>query len=526
MKNFESNVQYIKYLVNKEVASRFFQGTLEMGINSLREIAEAIIPGPKALFRCCIYKERHIIEDRVRLVLEPTKGDVVINVLDSACDECPIDRFVVTEACRGCLGHKCQEVCPRNAISIVNHRAYINQELCIECGRCKQVCPFNAISEVKRPCIRACSVGAVKMDENRKAMIDHDKCISCGACVHQCPFGAIVDKSFVLDVLTMLRNSWNNTSYHVYAVVAPAISSQFTEVKTGQVLAAIKELGFYDVVEAAIGADMVALAETEEFVETIAEKGWKTSSCCPAFVDYVRKNYPQYMDHVSTVVSPMVAIARAIRSKDRKARIIFIGPCTAKKVEIKQEDIKGAVDYVLTFEELRAVFDAREMNLADFDEVSAGEPSSYGRIFARTGGVAESVRRVAKLENIDTEINPIRCNGIEECIKAMKLASFGRLEENFIEGMACKHGCTGGAASLTHDAKGIEQINKFSREALTDNPTEGIRGYDMTGVNLEREYIEVAEMKKETAGEKAKRNTAKAKAKKEAILESAEVHKE
>ena len=217
--NFESNVQYIKYLVNKEVAKRFFLGNLDNSIDSVREIAEEIIPGPKALFRCCIYKERHIIEDRVRLVMEPTKDNRVINVLDSACDECPIDRFVVTEACRGCLGHKCKEVCPRGAITIVNHRSYINQELCIECGRCKQVCPFNAISEVKRPCIRSCSVGAVKMDENRKAVIDHDKCISCGACIYQCPFGAIVDKSFVVDVLNLLKNSWNNTSYHVYAVV-------------------------------------------------------------------------------------------------------------------------------------------------------------------------------------------------------------------------------------------------------------------------------------------------------------------
>ena len=206
MSKFESNVQYIKYLVNRECASRFFNGELDKEINMEKEIAEAIIPGPKASFRCCIYKERHIIEDRVRLVLEPTEGDRVINVLDSACDECPIDRFVVSDSCRGCLGHKCQENCPRHAISIVNHRAYINQEMCIECGRCKQVCPFGAISEVMRPCMRACSVNAVKMDENRKAMIDHDKCISCGACVQQCPFGAIVDKSVSYTHLTLPTN--------------------------------------------------------------------------------------------------------------------------------------------------------------------------------------------------------------------------------------------------------------------------------------------------------------------------------
>lgn len=491
MKNFESNVQYIKYLVNKEVAYRFFHGNLDKSINSLREIAEAIIPGPKAMFRCCIYKERHIIEERVRLVLEPSKDDRVINVLDSACDECPIDRFVVTEACRGCLGHKCQEICPRGAITIVNHRSYINQALCIECGRCKQVCPFNAISEVKRPCTRACAVGAVKMDDDRKAVIDHDKCISCGACVYQCPFGAIVDKSFVLDVLNLIKNSWNNTEYRVYAAVAPAISSQFPEAKMGQVFAAIKELGFYDVVEAAIGGDMVATAEAEEFVETIDEKGWKTTSCCPAFVDYIQKNYPKFMDHVSTTVSPMIAIARAIHQKDVKAKVIFIGPCTAKKVEIKQPDVVGEVDYVLTFEELQAAFDAKGIDFSKFEERSAGAPSSYGRNYARTGGVANSVHRVAEVRGLEKEIKSVHCNGIEECIKTMKLASFGKIDANLIEGMACRHGCTGGAASLSHDAKGIELVKRYAQEAGTDNPLEGMSGFDFEAVNMERVFKSV-----------------------------------
>ncbi|MBQ7758827.1 [Fe-Fe] hydrogenase large subunit C-terminal domain-containing protein [Anaerotignum sp.] len=356
--------------------------------------------------------------------------------------DCKNERRTRSDSCRGCLGHKCREVCPKGAISIVNHRAYINQELCIECGRCKQVCPF----------------------------------------------GAIVDKSYVMNILNLLRDSFNNTNYHVYAVVAPAVASQFGEVNVGQVFAGIKELGFYDVVEAAIAGDMVALAETEEFTETIEEKKWKTTSCCPAFVDYVRKNHPDLMDHVSTVVSPMIAMGRAIRAKDPKARVVFIGPCTAKKVEVKQPEVKGAVDHAMTFEELRAMFDAKGLDLVNLPEISAGEPSSYGRIFARTGGVAESVRRVAKLEGVDVEINPVCCNGIEECIKALKLASFGRLDGNLIEGMVCKGGCTNGAASIFHDQRGIERINGFSREALTDDSNEGIRGYDMEAISMEREY--------------------------------------
>ena len=142
----------------------------------------------------------------------------------------------------------------------------------------------------------------------------------------------------------------------------------------------------------------------------------------------------------------------------------------------------------MTFDELRAIFDAKALELDKLPEISAGDPSSYGRIFARTGGVAESVRRVAKLEGLDVEINPLRCDGIDECIKALKLASFGRVTENLIEGMACKGGCTNGAASIFHDVRGIQRVNTFSREALTDDPTEGIRGYSMADVNMERDF--------------------------------------
>ena len=488
MKQFESNVQYIKYLVNKEVAKKFLSGKLDESIETNQKIAKDIIPGPKATFRCCIYKERHIIEERVKLTASPTKDDRVINVLDSACDECPLDRFVVTEACRGCLAHKCQEVCPRGAITVVNHRAYINQEICIECGRCKQVCPFNAISEVKRPCTRACHLNAVSMDENRKATIDHEKCISCGACVQQCPFGAIVDKSFIVDGLNLIKNSWNNTNYQVYAVVAPAIASQFPELSLGQVITGIKQLGFYDVVEAAIGADMVALHEAKEFAETIGELGWKTSSCCPAFVDYIRRYYPELMPHVSTTISPMIATARAIKTTAPDAKIVFIGPCTAKKVEMKEDDVAGAIDVVLTFEELRSLLDAKGLDMEKMEESPVGAASYFGRIFARTGGVTEGVLHAKELLDLDVEVKAVKCNGIDECIKALKLASLGKLNGNFIEGMVCKNGCTGGSASVTHDVKDVTKINNYGKMAISKDSLEAISEFDMEKINLDRTF--------------------------------------
>lgn len=488
MRKFESNVQYIKYMVNKELVKRLLSNTLSDSIESLQDISEKLIPGPKPMTRCCIYKERHIIQERAKLTMKPLEGYNVIKILPEACDECPIDRFVVTEACRGCLGHKCHENCPKDAIIIMNHKAYIDQNKCIECGRCKAVCPFNAISEVQRPCIRSCAINAISMDENRKAHIDNDKCVSCGACVYNCPFGAIVDKSYVLDIMKLIKDSENNTKYKVYAVVAPAISSQFTDAKINQVIGGIEKIGFYHAVEAALGADVVAYHEGHEFAETIDERKWMTTSCCPAFVSYMRKNYPDMMSHVSGTVSPMVAIARIIKSTDPTAKVVFIGPCTAKKMEIKLEDIKDAVEYTMTFEELQAIFDAMDINLKEIPESVLDNASYYGRIFARSGGVTDAVTQIIKLEGIDKPFKPTKCDGLADCVKIIKVASMGKLPFNFIEGMACKGGCIGGAASLSHGPKDLGEVDKYGKLSKEENSLDAIRVFDLDSVNLERDY--------------------------------------
>ena len=483
MRKFESNVQYIKYLVNREITERFINGTLD---SSLDEIAEKLVPGPKPATRCCIYKERHIIKERAKNAIYPQTKENVISILHDACDECPVNRFMITEACRGCLGHRCQEVCPRNAIFMVNHHAYINQELCIECGRCKEVCPFNAISDVKRPCIRSCEIGAIQIDENKKAVIDDSKCVSCGACVHQCPFGAIVDKPFVLDVLNLLKESENNTKYKVYAVVAPAISSQFTNARIEQVITGIEKIGFYHAVEAALGADIVSYHEAHEFAETIEEMKWKTTSCCPAFVDYVSKKFPELMDHVSKTVSPMVATARLIKSLDEDAKIVFIGPCTAKKMEIKKDDIKDAVDLVITFEELQAMLDAMNIELEKCEDSVLDNASFYGRLFARSGGVSEAVKQVVGHGKFNVEFKPVAADGLDACTKILRLAKAGKLDGNFIEGMACKCGCIGGAASLSHGPKDVTQVDKYSALSKEKNSIDAIRVFDIDSIDLDR----------------------------------------
>lgn len=260
LKKFDTQVQYLKYKVMREVARHAYEDRL---IDCYTDIPKEIVKGPKATMRCCIYKERAIIEERIKIDIGgDKKNSNIIEVIDIACDECPLGGYEVTHSCRGCIAHRCEDACRVGAISFdENQKAHIDKEKCVECGKCASVCPYSAITNHRRPCEKACKVKAISKGENNAAKIDYSKCISCGACVYQCPFGAIMDKSFLVDAIDILKKSENNEKYKVYAVVAPSISSQFSYAKLGQVITGIKMLGFHNIVEAALGADMVAYAE-------------------------------------------------------------------------------------------------------------------------------------------------------------------------------------------------------------------------------------------------------------------------
>lgn len=474
MRKFDTNVQLLKYRVLKEVARLEFQGKLK---ENLLEIPKTIMPGPKATMRCCIYKERAIIEERVKMAMGGDKeNENVIEVLPIACDECPVTRYEVSNACRGCIARRCINVCPRGAIEIKDGRAYIDQEKCVECGRCSKVCPYNAIAEKKRPCESACKIDAIKMDENKKAKIINEKCIQCGACAYQCPFGAITDKSFILDAIHMLKEAKETKKYKVYAIIAPAIASQFSYAKIGQVVTGIKRLGFHEVIETALGADMVAYKEAKE----LAEKGTLTSSCCPAFVSYIEKHFPDLTGYISHNLSPMAEIARYIKRTDQNAKVIFIGPCTAKKKERQKETVKDYVDCVLTFEELQALLDSQNINAEELEESPLDNASYYGRIFARSGGVAEAVKQAFIEENITGFVPRAECcDGIEQCKVALLKLSRGKLDANFIEGMACVGGCIGGAACLTHEMKDRNEVDKYGKLAKEKGIKDSISIYHL-----------------------------------------------
>lgn len=461
MRKFDTKVQHLKYKVLREVARRAWNDTL---LDDLLDIPKVIVPGKTPTMRCCVYKERAILGERVKLAMGGDKENPnIIEVIDIACDECPAAGYEVTDSCRGCLAHRCEDVCKRGALSFDhNYVAHIDKTKCVECGQCAKVCPYSAIVNRKRPCQMACKVKAISINGDNAASIDNGKCIQCGSCVYQCPFGAISDKSYILNVIDMLKKSDGNQKYKVYAIVAPSVSSQFSYAKLGQVITGLKHLGFYTVIETALGADMVAMSESRE----LAEKGVLTSSCCPAFVQYIKSAFPQLLPLVSHNPSPMAALAAYIKSTDPEARVVFIGPCTAKKAEAQLEAVKPYVDAVMTFEELQALFDSRDLDITTLDEGVLDNASYFGRIFARSGGLSDAVAQAMKEQNIHFDLKAVPCDGIEACRVALLKLNKNLLDGNFIEGMACIGGCIGGAGCLTHGERNKADVDKYGREAL------------------------------------------------------------
>ena len=457
MKKFDTKVQLIKYKVLKQVAKHSWSNTL---LENVMDIPNEIVPGKKPTMRCCIYKEKAILSKRIKLAIGGSRYDKkTIKVIDIACEDCPTGGYEVTSACKGCLARRCAEACKRDAITFGHdQKAYIDKTKCVECGLCAKVCPYNAINNFKRPCEVSCKVKAISMGAEKEAVIDYSKCTACGSCVYMCPFGAITDRSYILDVIDILKHGNGGENYNVYALIAPSIAGQFKYAKLGQVLSAIKLLGFNKLAEVAEGAEEVALKESRE----LAEKGFLISSCCPAFVDYIEKNFPDLKDHVSKNLSPAGTLAKKIRSVDENAKIVFIGPCTAKKREFMRDEYRGTVDCVITFEELQALIDSKDIDVTNLPEQALESSSYFGRVFARSGGLCEAVSQAIKEQGLNVEFNPVICNGIEECKTALLKARKGVLNKNFIEGMACIGGCISGAGCINHSINNTAEIDKYA----------------------------------------------------------------
>lgn len=479
----DENVIKIKHKVLYEVAKLAFAGELDAERD---HIATKLIPGPLPQFRCCIYKEREIIRQRVRLAEGKAPGAEddgnIIQVISSACEDCPISSYTVTENCQNCMGKACISACKFGAIERGRTRSHIDASKCKECGKCAQACPYNAIAHLKRPCKFSCPVNAITYDEYGVSVIDKEKCIRCGKCIHSCPFGAIASKTFIVDVINALKSG-----KHIYAMAAPATEGQFGEnITMTSWKNAMKEVGFTDFYEVGLGGDMTAAYEAEEWAEAYKVGKKKVTSCCPAFVNMVRLHFPELADCISTTVSPMCAVSRLIKAQDPEAITVFIGPCLAKKSEVVDHQIPGNADYALTYSEIRAVMKAKDVELkpAANDNQMA---SVFGKRFANSGGVTAAV--LQSLKEADNEMNAtvFRANGAAECKKALLLMKLAKLPDDFIEGMACDGGCVGGPSAYNDQYSSKKSRDTLIAQADDRGVLENLKKYEMDRISMHRE---------------------------------------
>lgn len=483
MRGLDTPVRKMRRKVFEEISRVAFHSTAETLNDDIEAIPYRLVNEDTENYRAGVYRVRAIVRERLRLAmgmsLRPEDKPVhltagieesnisdkyyeppLMQVIPSACAACEENKYEVSNQCKGCAAHPCREVCPKGAISMVNGYSYIDQEKCIKCGKCKSVCPYDAIAKKERPCWKACGVAAIGSDKFGRAQIDNEKCVSCGMCMVSCPFGAISDKSQIFQLGRALREGGE-----IIAEIAPAFVGQFGDHITPRNLkAALQELGFKEVYEVALGADIGAISEAHHYVDKVVtgELPFLLTSCCPSWSVLTKKYFPDLVDQVSQELTPMVATARTIKQEHPNARVVFIGPCAAKKLEASRRTVRSDVDFVITFEELQAMFYAKEIDLTKYEaESSFHNATGAGRAYAAAGGVADAIERCVNEYYPGVEVNIEHAEGLAECKKILMLAKAGKMNGCLIEGMGCPGGCIAGAGTNLQVQKAKRALNAF-----------------------------------------------------------------
>lgn len=353
----------------------------------------------------------------------------------------------------------------------------------------KDVCDLCDHTKGNEPCKISCSHGALIYNKERGVEIQKDNCLSCGKCISNCPYEALSDKVEFVPLIDMLKQQ----EVPVYAAIAPAYVGQFGDnVNPGQIRSALKILGFKDMIEVALFADLLTLREVFEFEHLVHTKDdyLITSCCCPIWMNMILKGYPELLENFSPAVSPMIAAGRVLKEVYKGCKVVFIGPCIAKKNEAKDKDLKDAIDYVLTYRELDEIFKALDVNLSELLDEQYEQSSLGGRIYARTGGVSKAVEiSLKRLGHKGIELNAIQVDGVKDCKEMLDKLKNGIVEANFIEGMGCKGGCVGGPRTNIEVQKATDFVNQYGEESLYQSPVDN----DKIGIILERIGIQFPE---------------------------------
>ncbi len=411
--------------------------------------------------RCCIYRDRAVLKYRLMALMGVGCENEVdeartassyledmrsprehLSVCAAGCSGCEDSKFIVTGNCRGCFSRLCLHSCPRGAITVENQVSRIDYDKCVKCGKCQECCPFRAIVKVTVPCEEACPVDAIRKNAHGIARIDFNRCIYCGRCLKYCPFGAVMERSEMIRILYALENE------KLIALVAPSAEAQFSGTLE-QLFGAIARLGFAGIMEVALGAEETAAHEAAEFAEKMAAgEPLMTTSCCPSYVELVRKHVPELLERVSHTPSPMVFTARMAKELYPGAGTVFIGPCLAKRREAREVP---EVDYVLSFEELGSMLAGRGIDVIAEEPYPLERPAADdARNFARSCGVSRAVLAELTRSDPDFKLEGNSIDGVDKkTVAYLKACAAGKIKGNFLEVMACRGGCVNGPGSLS-----------------------------------------------------------------------------